>query len=336
MLTYCLPERLLTNDDLAAEYNDPEWSAKKIFRKSGIKARHIADDGMVTSDLLERSARKLFAEYSISPEDIDFVILCTQTPDLSAPGTAVIMQDRLGISTSAGAFDINLGCSAYVYGLVVAKSLITAGAAHGILLMTADLCATDAVCYPISTRILFGDAATSTLLTPDNIDKIGKCVLGTDGIGATFMCRRHGGTVSPINAKTYKDIFERIDENGAPINANQDAMNGPEIFSFSLRTVPKLVKDTLAANGVTEADIDHFVFHQANLLILNTLVEMMDLPREKVIFDIEEVGNTSSSSVPLTLKRAMEREPEKFRPGTRVLLAGFGVGYSWSGTVLTL
>lgn len=336
ILAYYLPERLLTNEDLAAEYNDPEWSAKKIFRKTGVKVRHIADDGMVTSDMLERSAHKLFDEYSISPEDIDFVILCTQTPDYIMPGTAVIMQDRLGIPQTAGAFDINLGCSGYIYGLVIAKSLIVSGAARRVLLCTSEMSATTGITAPVSARILFSDSATTTLLTADNICEIGRSVLGTDGSGAPFMCAQHGGMVSPINANTYKKVFESRDENGEIIGQYHDMMNGPEVFAFTLRTVPGLVRDTLAANGLTIDDVDHVIFHQANLLILNALAEMMDLPREKVIFDIEEVGNTSSNSIPITLKRAMEREPERFGPGTKVLLAGFGVGYSWGGTVLTL
>lgn len=336
MISYYLPEHTLTNDDLATEFNDDEWSAESIFHKTGIVKRHIAGEGESTSSLLEKAAKKLFDEYSVTPEEIGFVILCTQTPDYPMPGTACIMQDKLGIPKTSGAFDINLGCSGYVYGLMVAKGLISSGQTKNVLFLTSDMSATTTKVGPKASRVIFGDAATATFLTPNNINKIGKNVYGTDGSGAIFMRSKYGGTVHPINKRTYKDVFEKLDANGDLIDPNADSMNGPEIFSFTLRTVPGLVKEALKVNDLSLEDIDYFIFHQANGMILSTLTKMMKLPKDKVIFDIEEVGNTSSNSVPITLKRAMERSPEKFKPGTKVLISGFGVGYSWSASVLTL
>ena len=331
-ISYYLPENKLTNEDLETVYANPSWTASKIYRKTGIKSRHIAGDELV-SDMAVKAAQNLFAEYSVSPQDVDFVLLCTQSPDYFLPTTACIVQERLGIPTSAGAMDYNLGCSGYIYGLAVAKGLLYVGVANNILLITSETYTKHIHPLDRSTRTVFGDGASATFITKDDISSIGEFVLGTDGKGAPNLIIPAGGMAQP---KTIETSMEKEDQSGNIRSEENLYMNGPEIYAFTLRTVPDLISETLAKNNLTMEQIDYVVLHQANKLVLTSLREKLDIPDEKFCIDVEELGNTVSSTIPIAIKRAMTRVADKFHPGSKILIAGFGVGYSWGGTVITV
>ena len=331
-ISYYLPETQLTNNELEVFYAAPSWTASKIYRKTGIKSRHIAESKLV-SDMAVKAARNLFAEYGVSPDDVDFVLLCTQSPDYFLPTTACIVQERLGIPTSAGAMDYNLGCSGYVYGLAVAKGLLSAGVAANVLLITSETYTKHINPMDRSTRTVFGDGASATLLNHDDISRIGEFVLGTDGKGAPNLIIPAGGMAKPKNAET---CVEKEDESGNVRSEENLYMNGPEIYAFTLRAVPPLISETLAKNGLTMNEIDYVVLHQANRLVLTSLRDKLGIPDEKFCIDVEELGNTVSSTIPIAIKRAMARVPEKLKPGAKILIAGCGVGYSWGGTVITM
>lgn len=331
-ISYYLPESELTNESLEIVYANQSWTASKIYRKTGIKSRHIAGNELV-SDMAVKSAQNLFAEYGVSPQDVDFVLLCTQSPDYFLPTTACIVQERLGIPTSAGAMDYNLGCSGYIYGLAVAKGLLCAGVANNILLITSETYTKHIHPLDRSTRTVFGDGASATFLTKDDISSIGELVLGTDGKGAPNLIIPAGGMAHP---KTTETSMEKEDQSGNIRSEENIYMNGPEIYAFTLRTVPNMISETLSKNNLTMEQIDYVVLHQANKLVLTSLRDKLDIPDEKFCIDVEELGNTVSSTIPIAIKRAMTRVPDKFHPGSKILIAGFGVGYSWGGTVITV
>ncbi len=184
-ISYYLPERLYTNDDLVRDF--PEWSVDKVMKKVGVETRHLAAADETAGDLAEKAARKLFEEYSIQPTNIDFLLLCTQSPDYFLPSTACVLQNRLGIPTSSGAFDYNLGCSGCIYGMAIAKGLISAGIAKNVLLLTAETYNKYLHSEDKSNRSIFGDGAAACLISTEGFAKIGDFVLGTDGAGANNL-----------------------------------------------------------------------------------------------------------------------------------------------------
>ena len=331
-ISYYLPEDKLTNEALETVYANPSWTASKIYRKTGIKSRHIASNELV-SDMAVKAAHNLFTEYGVSPQDVDFILLCTQSPDYFLPTTVCIVQECLGIPTSAGAMDYNLGCSGYIYGLAVAKGLLCTGVAKSVLLITSEMYTKHIHPLDRSTRTVFGDGASATFLTKDDINSMGEFVLGTDGKGVPNLIIPAGGMAHP---KTNETSIAKEDQSGNIRSEENIYMNGPEIYAFTLRTVPNMISETLSKNNLTMEQIDYFVLHQANKLVLTSLRDKLDIPDEKFCIDVEELGNTVSSTIPIAIKRAMTRVPEKFKPGSKILIAGFGVGYSWGGTVITI
>lgn len=334
-ISYVLPNDILTNEELEKNYSSLSWTAAKIYRKTGIKSRHIAVKERA-SDLAREAAETLFAEYDISPSAIDFILLCTQSADYYLPSTACILQHQLGIPISAGAFDFDLGCSGYIYGLAVAKGLLSSGIAKNILLITSETYSKYINPLDRSTRTVFGDGAAATYLSSGDVNKIGKFILGTDGRGAENLIVPAGAAALKCSKET---LAENEDSSGNIRNKNNIFMNGPEIFAFTLRTVPKLISDILTINAVPSIDdIDYVVLHQANKLVLRTLQEKLKIPDDKFCIDVEEIGNTVSSTIPIAIKRALT-SPHKssmLKIGAKVLVAGFGVGYSWGGTIITL
>jgi 3-oxoacyl-[acyl-carrier-protein] synthase-3 len=322
-IEYYLPTHILTNDDLANRF--PEWTPKKIEEKLGVVERHIAADEECASDLGVAAAHKLFARGVCSPDEIDFLLLCTQSPDYFLPTTACMLQDRLGLSTTTGALDFNLGCSGFVYGLSLAKGLIETGQAHTVLLITAETYSKFIHPNDQSVRTVFGDGAAATLIqgkdeAPDQAGPwIGPIVFGTDGRGAPNLIvpqggmRQRGGSVGQVgDTRSEANLF----------------MNGPEIFTFTLRVVPASVKDILARSERSLETIDWFVFHQPNQYMLEHLRKKLKIPAEKFCTTLRFCGNTVSSTIPLALKHA--QEDGKLQHGQTVMLSGFGVGYSWA------
>jgi 3-oxoacyl-[acyl-carrier-protein] synthase-3 len=326
---YALPEKVLSTDQLAAEF--PAWNVPKIDQQTGIHSRHIAAPEECASDLGVTAAEKLFSSGLCARESIDYLLFCTQTPDYLLPTTACLLQDRLGLPRSMGALDFNLGSSGYVYGLGLAQGLIASGQATSLLLITADTYSK--IIHPAdrSVRTLFGDAATVTWITAENTEKpqLGPFVYGTDGKGAPYLILRRGGF---RHRHTSEPAPEVLDDSGNIHSDDHLYMNGLEIFSFTARVVPRLVKDTLAKAALTLEDIDLVIFHQANLTILEHLRKSLRIPPEKVSISLEQCGNTATSSIPIALSEALREG--RVGEGSKVLLAGFGGGSSWAGTVL--
>ena len=324
-LSYYLPEQLLTNEDLVKEF--PDWSVDKIAQKVGVNTRHIAGENETAGDMGEKVARKLFEEYHIDPQTIDFLLLCTQSPDYFLPSTACILQERLGIPKTAGAFDYNLGCSGCVYGMAVAKGLLAAGIAKNILLITSETYTKYLHSSDKSNRSIFGDGAAACLISTEGFAEIGDFVLGTDGGGANNLIIKTG--MARHKAMTGKYT---TDEEGHVNFDDYLYMNGGNVFNFTLDIVPFMMNDVLVKNNLTQEQIDYYVFHQANKFMLNTIRKVCRLPKDKFYINLEETGNTVSSTIFIGLKDCLESS--LIQKGNSVMIAGFGVGLSWGGTVL--
>jgi 3-oxoacyl-[acyl-carrier-protein] synthase-3 len=324
-----LPKDILTNEQLAKDF--PEWSVDKIFAKTGIHSRHICGDNETISDMAVTVAEKLLGECLIAKSDIDYILLCTQSPDYVLPTTACLVQTRLGLSTSCGALDFNLGCSGYVYGLSLAKGLIESGQSKGVLLITSEAYSKYISPADKSVRTLFGDAATATFLRGGGSERelIGPFVFGTDGEGEKNLIVPHGGSKTPITDESY--ILE-ADSSGNTRSPKDLYMNGAEILTFTMKNVPKSVSALLEKANLTKADLDYIVFHQANKFMLDKLMKKTGFDDDRFLRSYEHFGNTVSSSIPLGIKEALNGG--KFKSGDRILLVGFGVGYSWAGTIV--
>lgn len=324
-ISYYLPERVVTNEELLKEF--PEWSVDKVAAKVGVNSRHLAAPKETAGDMAEKAARKLFTEYHIDPQSIDFVMLCTQSPDYFLPSTACVLQDKLGIPTSAGAFDYNLGCSGCVYGMAIAKGLIAAGVAQNILLLTAETY--NKYLHPSdkSNRSIFGDGAAACLISTEGFAEIGDFSLGTDGSGYRHLIVGTGAS----RQKAATGI-ESTDDDGHVRRDDYLYMDGSAIFNFTLDAVPAMMKDILAKNAIRQEDVDYYVFHQANKFMLNTIRKVCVLPKDKFYVNLEETGNTVSSTVLIGLKECLDKGV--IQKDMKVMISGFGVGLSWGGTIL--
>jgi len=324
-ISYYLPEKVITNEELVKEF--PEWTVEKVASKIGVNERHIAADNETSADMAVKAAEELFDEHCIKPEEIDFVILCTQSPDYFLPTSACIIQDRLGIPIRSGALDFNLGCSGFIYGLGIAKGLIVAGIAKNVLLLTSETYSKFLHPKDKSNRTIFGDGAAATLVSTVGYAEILEFSLGTNGKGAENLIVGSGGH---RQFKPLKDL--KFDLSGNPTSSDHLYMNGSEIFNFSMEMVPILVAETLENNECTLQQIDQFVFHQANKYMLNFIRKKIKIPEENFFYYMEKVGNTVSATIPIALYEA--HKGKTIKKGHKVLIAGFGVGYSWGGAVL--
>ena len=323
-ISYYLPERVVTNEELVREF--PEWSVDKVAQKVGVDFRHVAAENETAGDMAEKAARKLFEEYNIDPKSIDFLMLCTQSPDYFLPSTACVLQDRLGVPTSAGAFDYNLGCSGCIYGMAMAKGLIAAGIAKNVLLLTAETY--NKYLHPSdkSNRSIFGDGAAACMISTDGFAEIGEFVLGTDGSGANNLIVKTGAAKQ--RSATGKFVE---DDEGHIWYDDYLYMNGGAIFNFTLDAVPAMMNQILEKNGMEKEQIDYYVFHQANKFMLNTIRKVCVLPKDKFYVNLAETGNTVSSTVLIGLKDCLNNGT--ITSGMKVMISGFGVGLSWGGTV---
>ncbi len=323
-----LPEQVLSNDQLALQY--PGWTAEKIQEKTGIVERRVAAPDEFTSDMARSAATLLFEKGSSAPADIDYLLVCTQSPDYLLPTTACLVQAGLGLRTNCGAIDINMGCSGYIYGLGLAKGLIETGQAANVLLITAETYTRYIHPEDKSVRTLFGDGATATLLKTVEADqvRIGPFVYGTDGRGAHNLIVPTGGSRRPFEP----DAKLEVDNSGNARTANNLFMNGAEIFAFTLKAVPKAIHELLDKAGLGMEDIDLFLFHQANQYMLEHLRKKLNIPSEKLPIHMSHCGNTVSSTLPILLEHL--ESSGRLRTGQRLLLLGFGVGYSWGGTIV--
>jgi 3-oxoacyl-[acyl-carrier-protein] synthase-3 len=322
-----LPERRLTNEMLAREFGD--WDSRKISEKTGIETRAIAGEDECASDLGIAAAAKLFDGGVVDRTQIDFLIFCTQSPDYFLPATACLVQERLKLSTTCGAIDINQGCSGFVYGLSLAKGLIESGTSERVLLITAETYSKHIDPTDRSVRTIFGDGACATLIaaSPGEAESIGPFVLGTDGKGASQLIVKAGAFRQPRACAVTATSETTIAPTG-----QQLYMNGPEIMGFTLHTVPKLVADLLQKAALRPQDVDYFIFHQANKFMLEQLQRKLKIPSEKFCINLQHYGNTVSSTIPMALEIALREG--RVLPGQRIMLVGFGVGYSWAGAMV--
>lgn len=322
-ISYYLPEKVVTNEDLVRDY--PQWDAEKVAKKTGIYERHVSADGETAGDMAVKAAQKLFAEYDIDTKDIDFVLLCTQSPDYHLPSTACIIQNKLGISQKAGAFDFDLGCSGYEYGLAIAKGFIVGGMAKNILLLTAETYNKYIHPSDYGNRSIFGDGAAATIVSTEGEYKIEEFVFGTNGMDAGKLIVRTGCARQPVKTgEVGKD-------EGGYINAPDFLyMDGSGIFNFTLEAVPAMVKQLLEKNGMVQDQIDVFIFHQANRFMLNTIQKICHIDKNKFYVDLEHTGNTVSSTVPIALKDYITKGGN----AKTIMLTGFGVGLSWAGCII--
>jgi 3-oxoacyl-[acyl-carrier-protein] synthase-3 len=288
----------------------------------------VAGQSETALDMAIKCAEKLFQRFDKSR--IDMVLLCTQSPDYFLPTSACILQDRLGLKTTAGALDFNLGCSGYVYGLALAKGLIEGGISQCVLLITSETYTKHIHPKDIGNRTIFGDGAATTIIEKSDVEGIGQFALGTDGSGHQNLIVPNGAFKSRYNPGAP----EVTDESGATRTANHLAMNGPEIFNFTIEAVPGLVQKAMEKNGLSLDQVDYVVFHQANKYMLEYLMKKIGISPDKFYINMLDTGNTVSATIPIALRQCLDKG--KIKRGNRVLLVGFGVGYSYGATVVCL
>lgn len=325
-VSYYLPSAVLSNEAIEAQF--PEWKAEDIFLKTGIRQRHVCAHDEIASDCAVNAAEQLFSENDLEKDAIDFLIFVTQSPDYASPTTACVIQDRLGLNKGIGAIDINLGCTGFVYGLSVANGLIQSGAAKEVLLLTSETLTKYIHPNDKSCKTIFGDAGAAALISGDS-KGIGNFQFGTDGSGKDKMIKPNGAM---RNSFLKVQGIDYLDEFGNQTNDNCFHMNGPEVFIFTMKHVPKLIADTLEKNSLSLEEVDLFIFHQANGWMLENLRKKIGIPKEKFFMYMENIGNTVSSTLPICWNEASKTG--KIKPGQKVLLAAFGVGLSMAATVV--
>lgn len=317
-ISFFLPEKIETNQDL--QQANPKWDLDLIASKTGIYQRHIAGDHECSSDLGVAAAEQLFAEYEIDRNSIDFLLFCTQTPDYPLPTSACLIQHRLGLPQHCGALDFNLGCSGFVYGLSLADGLIRSGAARRILLITGETYSKMIDPQDRSLRTIFGDAAAATLVEPADAPAFSQFRFGTDGSGADTLLatdkgfRRPEDAITPRHRKRWNsDLY----------------MDGPALINFSVEKIPGLVTSILEGAGLTDQDIDLYLFHQATLKMLEELRNQIKVDPEKLPIKIRDIGNTVGSTIPILIRQL--RDSGELSAGMQTMMIGFGVGWSWAG-----
>jgi 3-oxoacyl-[acyl-carrier-protein] synthase-3 len=294
-------------------------TVKKFKKVVGILKRPIALPEQTASDLCFVAANRIIEHLGWDRASIDALVLVTQTPDYFLPASACVLQYRLGLSEECMAFDINLGCSGYVYGMFVASSLINSGVKR-VLLLTGDVLNTKKSDDDKSIAMLFGDAGTATALEAESYKKM-NFLLRTDGSGFKHFIIPSGGSRNPNGSHEIAEWGEGIKRNDFHIY-----MNGAEVFNFSVDKPVKAHFDFLNKFNLNIVDFDMFVFHQANKFIINGIAQRIDIPSEKVPISIDRFGNTNSATIPLTIADACAGIPDR---NIKILLNGFGVGLSW-------
>jgi len=312
-----VPERVLTNDDLArmADTSD-EW----IRTRTGIAERRIVDDGETTASMAIRAAQQALEVAGLSPAQLDLIIVATVTPDCAFPATACLVQDALG-ATCAAAFDLSAGCSGFVYGLSVAASLITAGVYQNVLVIGAETLSRITDWSDRATCVLFGDGAGAVLLQANGADGgILSTVLGADGSGGDLLCLPAGGSREPASHHTVAEGLHYL------------KMKGREVFRFAVRAMPAATRQVLEQAGLTLSDLKLVIPHQANQRIIEASTRALGLPPEAVFSNLERYGNTSAASIPIALCEAVEQG--RIQRDDLVVCVGFGAGLTWGAAAI--
>ncbi|MCM3131941.1 ketoacyl-ACP synthase III [Paenibacillus polysaccharolyticus] len=312
-----VPEKILTNSDLEkmVDTND-EW----IVSRTGIKERHIAAPDQATSDLAFEAAIKALESAGMTGSDLDLIIVATITPDSSFPSTACILQDKLG-AKGAAAFDLSAACSGFVYGLATATSFIQSGMYNNALVIGADCLSRITDYTDRNTCVLFGDGAGAVVVGEVPEGRGFKAFdLGAEGAGGSLLQIEGGGSRLPASAETVENKKHYI------------YMNGREVFKFAVRVMGTATIEVLRKAGMDRTDVDLFVPHQANVRIIQSAMQRLELPEEKVVVNVDKYANTSAASIPLALVEAAEEG--RMKAGDTVLMVGFGGGLTWGASVL--
>jgi 3-oxoacyl-[acyl-carrier-protein] synthase III len=328
-ISACVPPKIMQNKDLS--HLIPEEEIQKVIHSIGINEKRYAEADVCSSDLCFKAAQKLMEDNQIDPKSIDGLIFVSQTADYKVPPTSTILQHRLELNQECFAFDVNMACSGYVYGLSIAYAFANQIGVNRVLLLVGEtlskiISQKDKVTVP-----LFGDAGTATLIEkgeyPDAFFS-----LNSDGSGAEIMQIPYGGARKPSCIEGFKEI---IDEEGNSSTGEQIQMIGMDVFNFGIRVVPSDIKNLVAFSGRNIEDIGVMVFHQANRFMTNFFAKRLKLPAEKTPYCMDRFGNTSSASVPLTIVSELY-DPEKFTHRDCVVMSGFGAGLSWGTAMVSL
>jgi 3-oxoacyl-[acyl-carrier-protein] synthase-3 len=322
-----VPDRIVTSADESAVFGQAEM--EKIAATTGIRERRVVPEGICTSDLCIAAADLLLERTNVARESIDALVLVTQTPDYTLPATACSLHGRMGLATGCAAFDVNLGCSGYTYGLWMAAHLIAGGGASRVLLLAGDTITRVVNPLDRSARPLFGDAGTATIVEADPSAGEIRFVFGTDGTGQNDLSIPAGGFRLPSAAAACDAI---VGDDGNARRLTELHMDGSAVFNFTLDRVVPLIREAIRDAAWSAGDIDAALFHQANEFMLKHIAKATKLPWEKVPCSLGRFGNTSSASIPLTMTTALSRDG--VIPAAKLLLAGFGVGLSWCSATL--
>lgn len=302
------------------EYADVfgEENIQKFINMTGIKTRHVAVEEQCASDLCYAASKNLLEKLDWEASSIDALIMITQTPDYAVPATACVLQHRLGLSEDCIAFDINLGCSAYVYGIWLAATMISTQNLSRVLLLVGDTSNYGINPNDSTTAMVFGDGGTATAIER------------TEGKSLKYFLKTKGSNFKSIIVPAgHARSRSRTDIDPSEFGL---CMNGSEVFSFAITDVPRAIKSFMTQYGIDRNDVDMYVFHQANLFILKHIAKKLNIPMEKLALSIDRYGNTSGESIPLTLVDALGSQ--KSSGPLRMFLCGFGVGLSWGGVYL--
>ena len=304
----------------------PEYDFERFEKKVGIKSRYRCNSDENILTLAKQSCEKLFIHSNVKKENIQFLILCTQSPEFNIPTNSCVLQKELGLSNSIGTFDYNLGCSGYIYGLSIAKGLINSGQVENVLLVTSETYSKYIHQEDLLNQLIFSDSSSATLIEKSDEDGINEFIFGTDGSGYEKLIVRNNFFNKSINPKTsiYNGFNKYTD--------NNLYMDGPSIFNFTIQTIPRLLLDTLEKNNILVKEVDFFILHQANRFLIESIRKFANIGKDKFIIDMENYGNTVSSSIPIALKNTLL---EHNNP-RNIILCGFGVGLSWSSVLISL
>jgi 3-oxoacyl-[acyl-carrier-protein] synthase-3 len=325
-IEYHLPNNLVTNENLNVEY--PDWDIEKVGEKSGVKSRHIASKDETALDLSIVAIEKLIAN-GFDLDSIDGIIFCTQSPDFIMPSNAFLIHKHFNFKSKVWAFDYNLACSGYVYGLSISRGMISTGLANNILLINADTYSKYINEGDRSTRVLFGDGAAVTVVGKSKEPKFIDVILETAGSEYESFYIPAGACRIQKSANTSL-ISE--DRSGNLKSLENIQMNGFAVWKFISNKVPHQIKELLQRNNLSNNDIDFFGFHQASKLTLDSLIKSLGLKSETVYSNLSDKGNTVSASIPILLKDAIDNN--KLVRGDLMLLSGFGVGLSWGSALM--
>lgn len=323
-ITIHTPKRRISNEDLAEEFStNPEL----IFKHTGIKNRFISAQDELASDLAVKVGNAFFDEKEVSKDEIDFLLYVTSALDYFGPATACLIHEQLGLPKTCGAIDIPMGCSGFTNGLIIARALIENRTGKNILLITSDMPTKALHSEDYHLRSLFSDAAAATLVSDKGEFLVNEVAYGCDGSGAENLIIKGSGARNPVDIE-WINKYEK--EGGLLIGRME--MNGMEILRFSLKEVPILLDELLQKNNLNKEDIDLFIFHHASDIIIRFLSRKMAISSEKVFTCLEDFGNTVSASIPIAIHQA--KKAGIIKANSVIFIAGFGIGYSWSGTIL--